>query len=483
MKLVYLAEDLRLAGRPCALAEMVDALTNPESQRQAASNFQREANMLAQLSNEHIPRIYDFFSETNHHFLVMEYIDGTTLEQALAEAGGRLPELRVIDIAVQVLETIEYLHGLTPPVIYRDLKPSNVMLSRAGGVMLIDFGIARHFQPQSNVTMIGTQGYAPPEQYRGRVEARSDLYALGATMHHALTGRDPATEAPFSFPPLAKLRPDLPATLCGLVDQTLSYEVERRVPTAVDFRRRLLEIRAQMSAPSARTASSAGAGAAAAAPASAGETPGLRVQLSASEAPTAEFAREINCYRCGGSLPTDSAFCSFCGTDLRRILAPHEVMTDSAVTAPISLPPSGSPRPRPGIHHPVQRHAARRRAILALTLIFMLAFLITRLTERLASRPSPPSNEGGYVPGAPPGPAAPPPFDASAQLRARILRQALDREGYSGVRFRFDRDTIVLWGTVPTESDRAMVQMTVFTIMHVYSLEDHIQVTGGLSSR
>ena len=105
----------------------------------------------------------------------------------------------MIDVALQVLDTLEYLHNLQPPVIYRDLKPSNVMLTPSGQVKLIDFGIARHFQPLSNATMIGTQGYAPPEQYRGKVETRSDLYALGATMHHALSGRDPALEPPFSF--------------------------------------------------------------------------------------------------------------------------------------------------------------------------------------------------------------------------------------------------------------------------------------------
>ena len=209
MKLVYLAEDMRLASRQCALAEMVDSFTSPETQKQAVAAFQREADMLAQLSNEHIPRVFDRFSDQNHHYLVMEYIDGITLEQKLQNAGGKLPESEVIDVALQVLDTLEYLHNLEPPVIYRDLKPSNVMLTPSEQVKLIDFGIARFFQPLSNATMIGTQGYAPPEQYRGKVESRSDLYALGATMHHALSGRDPALEPPFSFPPLRSLCPDI----------------------------------------------------------------------------------------------------------------------------------------------------------------------------------------------------------------------------------------------------------------------------------
>ena len=170
MKLVYLAEDLRLAARRCALAEMVDSFTSPDMQSQAVSAFQREADMLAQLNNEHIPRIFDRFSEANHHYLVMEYIDGPTLDDELRKNGGKLKPERVIDIALQVLDTLDYLHNLAPPVIYRDLKPSNVMVTRDGMAKLIDFGIARLFAPLSNATMIGTQGYAPPEQYRGRVE-------------------------------------------------------------------------------------------------------------------------------------------------------------------------------------------------------------------------------------------------------------------------------------------------------------------------
>src|SRR5271154_7482374 len=105
MKMVYLAEDMRLASRPCALAEMVDSFTDPTMQQQAVAAFQREADMLAQLSNEHIPRVFDRFSDQNHHYLVMEYIGGITLEQKLQSAGGKLPEGDVIEVALQVLDT------------------------------------------------------------------------------------------------------------------------------------------------------------------------------------------------------------------------------------------------------------------------------------------------------------------------------------------------------------------------------------------
>src|SRR5713226_1840705 len=232
MKMVYLAEDLRLGSRRCAFAEMVDGFTSPEAQQQAVAAFQREADMLAQLSNEHIPHVFDRFSEANHHYLVMEYVDGATLEDAIKRNGGKLASNDVVDAAIQILDTLEYLHGLIPPVIYRDLNASNVMITAGAQVKLVDFGIARFFAPLTNATMIGTQGYAPPEQYKGKVETRSDLYALGATMHHALSGRDPAAEPPFSFPPLRKVAPEIDAGLAAIVDQALAYDVGRRIADA-----------------------------------------------------------------------------------------------------------------------------------------------------------------------------------------------------------------------------------------------------------
>src|ERR1700733_10803505 len=132
MKLVYLAEDLRLAARPCALAEMVDSITNPQMQSQAVAAFQREADMLAELNNEHIPRIYDRFNEQNRHYLVMEFVDGVTLEQALKDDGGKLDPKRVVEIALKIHDKLDYLHKLEPPVIYRDLKPSNVLITPSG---------------------------------------------------------------------------------------------------------------------------------------------------------------------------------------------------------------------------------------------------------------------------------------------------------------------------------------------------------------
>jgi serine/threonine protein kinase len=473
MKLVYLAEDLRLAARPCALAEMVDTFTSPETQKAAIAAFQREADMLAQLSNEHIPRVFDRFSDQNHHYLVMEFIDGITLEQKLKDAGGKLSESEVIDVALQVLDTLEYLHNLEPPVIYRDLKPSNVMLTPSDQVKLIDFGIARLFQPLSNATMIGTQGYAPPEQYRGKVEFRSDLYALGATMHHALSGRDPAIEPPFSFPPLRSLCPDVTPALCELVDQALKYDVVLRMADAAEFRQRLLAIKSgtPITMPQ-RTPST-----------TASSRPQLKLPLGGiksreqtASAPTmlsTQIASE--CPRCGRDIPADSNFCSFCAADVTGRLGGLEHGAHEAQT--IVLDDVASPPEFPGpIFH---EHRRRRRPARTLALVVGGFFLIGYLMFH-SSQPQPSDGDTGPdvggVPAVPNGGAPDASEPAHTDPREINLRNALNAQGYGSVHFKMDGDTIILWGTVPTEADRLMVQTQVFLIARIFSLEDHIQV-------
>jgi len=244
MKSVYLAEDLKLSSRLCAVAAMIDNFANPDEQQVAIAAFQREADMLAALRNDHIPQIYDKFSDQQSHYLVMEFVEGDTLENRVKAAGGRLSELETIDIAIQVLDTLEYLHGLNPPVIYRDMKPGNVMVTPDGKVKLIDFGIARFFQT-STVTLMGTPGYAPREQYMGKVEERSDLYALAATLHQALTGR---AAVPFDFPALIQLVPGTNPDLSGVLAKALADRVEDRIPSAREFKARLLAIRAAITA-------------------------------------------------------------------------------------------------------------------------------------------------------------------------------------------------------------------------------------------
>ncbi len=474
MKLVYLAEDLRLAARPCALAEMVDSFTSPDTQKQAVAAFQREADMLAQLSNEHIPRVFDRFSDENHHYLVMEFIDGITLEQKLKEAGGKLPESEVIDVALQVLDTLEYLHNLQPPVIYRDLKPSNVMMTPSGQVKLIDFGIARLFQPLSNATMIGTQGYAPPEQYRGKVESRSDLYALGATMHHALSGRDPALEPPFSFPALRSLCPEVTPALGEMVDQALKYDVILRMADAAEFRERLMAIKSGTPITVAARNSSPAASA----------RPQLKLPLSGvkskeqqASAPTMlSNAIATDCPRCGRSIPVDSNYCSFCAADVTgRLSSLDRGAAHEAQTIVLDDVAAHHEFPGPIFHERRRRRNPARLMALVIGGCFLMGYLIFH-----SSQPQPTDGDTGpdygAVPPVPYGGAPDASEPAHTDPRGIALRQALDAQGYQSVHFKMDGDTIILWGTVPTEADRLMVQTQIFLVARIFSIEDHLQV-------
>lgn len=240
MGVVYLARDQRLANRACAIKEMVDHFIDQQQRLEANDYFAREADTLAQLKHQAIPAITDRFDADNRHYLVMEYVEGRNLEEELAARGGPLPESLIIDVARQLCDVLAYLHGLNPPVIYRDMKPSNVMLTSAGRAILVDFGIARLFKGQRKGTMIGTLGFAPPEQYQGVADPRSDIYSLGATLHYVLTGRDPEKFPPFSFPPVREIKPDASGNLAGAIDRALAYEMTQRPATIESFRDMML---------------------------------------------------------------------------------------------------------------------------------------------------------------------------------------------------------------------------------------------------
>ncbi len=224
MGAVYLARDLRI---PCQWA-VKEMTAEPE----AEAMFRAEAEVLCGLKHPNLPRITDFFGEDGKQYLVMDYVEGPTLEQVLSQRQLTLAE--VIDLGRQLSEVLEYLHGLAPPLIFRDLKPANIIMAPGGTVKLIDFGIARHFQPEkaSDTRALGTPGYAAPEQYgHGQSDERTDLYALGATLYHALSGRDPG-QAPFQFPPLGLAEPGLEA----LVLKAVSLEPVNRFQSARELR-------------------------------------------------------------------------------------------------------------------------------------------------------------------------------------------------------------------------------------------------------
>jgi len=245
MGVVYLAEDTRLSGRQCAIKEISPAQLAPQDRNWAIQAFKQEAQMLARLSHPGLTAVTDFFPEEGNWYLVMEYVVGETLEARLRRApGGRLPLAEVLNIVRQLCNVLEYLHSQTPPVVFRDLKPGNVMLTPQGEVKLIDFGIARFFKPgQTRDTMLlGTPGYAAPEQYGGlgQCDARTDVYGLGVLLHQMVTGHDPTQAVtPFPLPPVGSLMRGLPEHVERAISQATQVQPEYRFASVVDFRQAL----------------------------------------------------------------------------------------------------------------------------------------------------------------------------------------------------------------------------------------------------
>jgi len=251
MGAVYRAIDSRF-NRPCAVKEMLDDFQNEEERGKAVEWFRREATLLLELNHACIPRVRDFFPEGDRHYLVMDFIEGRTLGEVL-EKEGNVPgtsgargvsEARARSWAQQVCSVLTYLHNQKPPIIFRDLKPSNIMVTDQDEIKLIDFGIARTFQSQRQSTIIMTIGFAPPEQLHGMPEPRSDIYALGATLHRVLTHHDAANNKPsiFSFPPIRMLRPDISPAFEQVVMKALAPNLEQRWISAAEMGKAIINL-------------------------------------------------------------------------------------------------------------------------------------------------------------------------------------------------------------------------------------------------
>lgn len=191
MGTVYLARDHRLHGRTYVIKKLRDDFFRDEDREKAMAFFMREIEVLCDLKHPNIVDIKDHFPEGNDYFILMEYVEGKNLHEMLHERGEPFSEEQVLEWSVQICKVLNYLHTHDPPVIYRDLKPSNVMIDTLGRVKLVDFGIARQYRDDSDNTHVVSAGYSPPEQYWGAAEPRSDVYALGATMSFLLTGQEP----------------------------------------------------------------------------------------------------------------------------------------------------------------------------------------------------------------------------------------------------------------------------------------------------
>jgi eukaryotic-like serine/threonine-protein kinase len=256
MGAVYLAKDLELFGRLCVVKQMRPFFASQSERRKAEEDFQREAEVLTRLNHPghpRIPEVYGYFVEGLDQYLAIKYIEGESLERRLERLKRPLSEAEVIRAAAEVTDALIYLHSRKPqPVVHRDIKPANIILDPEDRVWLVDFGLARAAVGGGARVMVaggktvaaGTPGYTPLEQWQMQPTPKSDIYALGATMHHLLTARDPRDRfssfpeldltllRSFStFQPLSELRPELNPALANLVSRCLDPDPARR-PTA-----------------------------------------------------------------------------------------------------------------------------------------------------------------------------------------------------------------------------------------------------------
>jgi eukaryotic-like serine/threonine-protein kinase len=300
MGAVYLAKDRNLGDAPRAVKEMVESHLDPAQHEKAIGDFKRESLLLTSLEHPCIPTIYDYFYDEalGRFYLVMKYISGGDLASRMrAAVGGRLDEKTVTDWGMQVADVLDYLHSRPKPIIYRDLKPANLMIDgNTGRVMLIDFGIARWVsQQEKGVTAVGTMGYAPPELFSGRVQPASDVYSLGATMFHLMTGSDPQDNPLLIFdftknPRPRQIAPSISSEMEMILMRSVEYKPEDRFRTAGELRNelanhleKLLSGRVSYGMP---------------APVSGIET--VQVQT-------------VYCGFCGGRIAADDVFCAHCG--------------------------------------------------------------------------------------------------------------------------------------------------------------------------
>ena len=299
MGAVYLAKDRNLGDAPRAVKEMVEAHLDPAQHEKAIGDFKRESLLLTSLEHPSIPTIYDYFfdEKLGRFYLVMKFIAGGDLASRLRSApGGKVDEKTVADWGMQTADVLHYLHTRPKPIIYRDLKPANLMIDgNTSRVMLIDFGIARWVkQEEKGVTAVGTMGYAPPELFGGRVEPRSDVYSLGATMFHLVTGSDPQDNPLLIFdfqknPRPRQIAPSISSEMEQILMRSVEYKPEDRFASAGQMRDALATHLEKLMSGQVTYGTGSQVG---------GET--TQVQT-------------VFCGFCGGRIAADDVFCAHCG--------------------------------------------------------------------------------------------------------------------------------------------------------------------------
>ena len=320
MGAVYLANDRNLGGVLRAVKEMVQSYIESEQQDKAVSDFKRESLLLTSLEHSAIPTIFDYFfdEKEGRFYLVMKYISGGDLAGRLRAAPeGRIDEKSVTEWAIQIADVLHYLHNHEPSIVYRDLKPANVMIDgNSGRVMLIDFGIARWVnKEEKGVTAVGTMGYAPPELFSGNVEPRSDIYSLGSTMFHLLTGADPQSNPLLIFDFQKNPRPrQINSQLSDQIEQILirsvEYNSEARFASAAEMRDALKDHLTNLQVGKV--------------------TYGVKVAPS-----NRAFSEQaVFCGFCGKQIVATDVFCAFCGA--QQPIAQQGVSSPSLAVQPMT---------------------------------------------------------------------------------------------------------------------------------------------------
>ena len=256
MGCIYLADDVRLIGRQCALKEVEnDRSLPPEMLREARDQFLREATVLARLDHPNLPKVSDFFSVGNRDYLVMDFVPGKDLRTLMLEAKQAstfLPEADVLNWAGQLCDALIYLHSQEPPILHRDIKPSNLKLTPSGLLKLVDFGLVKVLAPgEITITILQGQGtalYTPLEQYggdSGHTDVRSDLYAFASTLYHLLTNQPPAGARerfldPNNLTPIRQINSSISQRTERTVLWAMSLHPDERPKTVEEFRENLL---------------------------------------------------------------------------------------------------------------------------------------------------------------------------------------------------------------------------------------------------
>lgn len=300
MGAVYLAKDKNLGDAPRAVKEMIESHIDDAQHEKAVADFRRESLLLTELEHPSIPTVYDYFYDeaSERFYLVMKFIPGSDLASRLRAApGGRVDELSVAEWGMQVADVLHYLHTRPQPIIYRDLKPANLMLdSNSNRIMLIDFGIARWVnKKEKGVTAVGTMGYAPPELFSGQADPRVDIYSLGATLFHLLTGSDPQDNPLLIFdftknPRPRQINPALSTEMELILIRSVEYKPEHRFQSGAEMRVAL-----------------------------AAHLEKLRSGQVSYGVPAQELGGEtmrvamVFCGLCGGRIAADDVFCAHCG--------------------------------------------------------------------------------------------------------------------------------------------------------------------------